>query len=401
MSGFIKNNNIVAFYGASVFSSLANGIIGPLFVIYLLSIGFSAWQIGIILAAERISSMLFEFPTGLFADKYGRKKSVIVSYLLLTAIYILWSLNKNFPLMLLLSILWGIAYTFQSGAKDSLMIDGLTLSDQDKKRDRIFSRIFIFSNIGFLVGSLFTVAIVKYEINLIWIFAAIFNLIVIGIYWIFIDEPKERYLIQKATNWRNLVIDNLKFIRKQKSVLSIFIIGIIFGFLIAVYSLTYPVYFRETIKLPDYYFGLLGAVTAITGIIGAYIVEMINRLRGYKVTFIVLACLQILLFFSFSMASSVIFAVAVFVMIELAINGWIPLNQSFINKFLPDNLRAGLLSFNSTLTLVAMAIGEVCAGIGLKYVSVENLLGYLFVPLVFIILLLLKIDIKKTDRLIN
>jgi len=113
-----RNNNTIKFpqpkifYLSSFISSLYNGIIGSLFVVYLLAINFNPAQIGITLAAQRISIIVFEIPTGIFADRYGRKKSVLISFFLFSILFLIWFFAKNFYLLILISMMGGLAYTF-------------------------------------------------------------------------------------------------------------------------------------------------------------------------------------------------------------------------------------------------------------------------------------------------
>lgn len=66
-------NKPAVFYTASFLQNISYGIIGHLFVVYCLSVNFNPTQIGIVFAAERISTLLFEIPTDGFADQYGGK----------------------------------------------------------------------------------------------------------------------------------------------------------------------------------------------------------------------------------------------------------------------------------------------------------------------------------------
>ena len=51
-------------------------------LIYFLNIGFNLLQVSIIVAASQIAVLIFEIPTGAFADLYGRKFSVLLGYFL-------------------------------------------------------------------------------------------------------------------------------------------------------------------------------------------------------------------------------------------------------------------------------------------------------------------------------
>jgi MFS family permease len=63
------------FYAHSLLFNLSK-VIMPFYVLYFLDIGFSFFQIALISSIRSAISLIFEIPTGVIADKYGRKKSV-------------------------------------------------------------------------------------------------------------------------------------------------------------------------------------------------------------------------------------------------------------------------------------------------------------------------------------
>lgn len=52
---------------------------GPIFTLFLFAKGLTLQEILALGSVVLISGMLFEIPTGVFADRYGRKWSIVVS----------------------------------------------------------------------------------------------------------------------------------------------------------------------------------------------------------------------------------------------------------------------------------------------------------------------------------
>jgi len=69
------------------------------------------------------SAFLFEVPTGVVADTYGRRLSIIIGVLVLGVSFLLLGLAHSFPLVLLAQIISGLGYTFLSGATDAWLAD--------------------------------------------------------------------------------------------------------------------------------------------------------------------------------------------------------------------------------------------------------------------------------------
>ena len=69
------------------------------------------------------SIFLFEVPTGVVADVYSRRLSVILGYVLIGLGFLVWGALPLFLPILLGQVLWGIGYTFTSGATQAWITD--------------------------------------------------------------------------------------------------------------------------------------------------------------------------------------------------------------------------------------------------------------------------------------
>src|SRR3989344_801558 len=301
-------NETKIFYSAAFFSYLANGIIGPLFIIYLLSIKINPAQIGILLAAANISIIVFEFPTGLYADNYGRRKSLLISFCLFALLYSILFFSKSFYVLLILSVLSGIAFAFQSGARDSLIINNLKSENDDAKRNRIFARLSAYGYIGFLIGGLIAALLAFYLIKSIWLAASLLNIVSFFLYLFFIKEDLSKQTSLKIIErgWHRIIKsskESLKYAVKNKPTLMLIIIAMIFALSVGAYGFGYPIFFKEIVEIPNYYFGFLGSASALMGIIGAFLGEKLVKKKGYYFTISSFAIILLALYLLFGISS--------------------------------------------------------------------------------------------------
>ena len=95
-----------------------------------------------------LSILLFEIPTGVMADAFSRKWSVIVGLFLIGAGFFLEGWVPKFEVILLAQVIWGVGYTFTNGAQQAWIADELGAD----KAGTVFLRGAQFAQIGGLVG---------------------------------------------------------------------------------------------------------------------------------------------------------------------------------------------------------------------------------------------------------
>jgi hypothetical protein len=94
----------------------------------VLDAGLSPFQLVLIGVAQAIVSLTFEVPTGVVADTISRKWSLVISHILLGLSMVATGLVTAFAALVATQILWGIAWTFASGADIAWITDELEYS---------------------------------------------------------------------------------------------------------------------------------------------------------------------------------------------------------------------------------------------------------------------------------
>lgn|GEM_PF-5453067 len=115
--------DILKYFAYQFFSNLdfARGI----FVIYLTGKGLSGSEIGLIQTILFVSSMIFEVPAGIFADKFSKKLSIILGLIICTIVPLSILGNDVPELFYVIFFFLGLGYSMERGADVALLYERL------------------------------------------------------------------------------------------------------------------------------------------------------------------------------------------------------------------------------------------------------------------------------------
>jgi DHA3 family tetracycline resistance protein-like MFS transporter len=85
--------------------------------------GLTPVQLILVGTTLEISAFLFEVPTGIVADVYSRRLSIIIGYVLMGLGFLVEGFFPAFLPILLAQVIWGLGYTFTSGATQAWITD--------------------------------------------------------------------------------------------------------------------------------------------------------------------------------------------------------------------------------------------------------------------------------------
>lgn len=105
---------------AALFSSM---IFIGLTVYYVQIVGMNPLQLVLVGTVLEGTVLLFEIPTGILADTYSRRLSVIIGYALIGVCYLIQGWLPIFAIIILAEIVRGIGETFLSGASSAWIAD--------------------------------------------------------------------------------------------------------------------------------------------------------------------------------------------------------------------------------------------------------------------------------------
>jgi MFS transporter, DHA3 family, tetracycline resistance protein len=123
-------------------------------VLFVTELGLSPLELVLTGTALEIAYFLFEVPTGIVADTYSRRASIVISMLVMGSGFVATGLAGGVALVLLAAAATGFGWTFKSGAEDAWLADevGLANVSGSYQRGAQFARAGALAGIGSAVG---------------------------------------------------------------------------------------------------------------------------------------------------------------------------------------------------------------------------------------------------------
>ena len=97
----------------------------PAMVWWVVDLRLSPFRLAVLGTALVLSILVTETPTGVVADLYSRKYSVVAAYVVMGTAMALGPVTELFGVLVVWQVLWGVGWTLQSGAATAWMTDEL------------------------------------------------------------------------------------------------------------------------------------------------------------------------------------------------------------------------------------------------------------------------------------
>jgi MFS family permease len=131
-------------------------------LLFFIENGISYTQIGVLYAIREIVINIAEIPSGLLADLYGRKRSLIVAFALYILSFIMFYFFSSFYLFTLAIALYGIGDAFRSGTHKGIIMDYLALNNWSDQKANYYGHTRSWSQKGSALSALIAGVLVLY-----------------------------------------------------------------------------------------------------------------------------------------------------------------------------------------------------------------------------------------------
>ncbi len=219
--------------------------------------------------AHEATTFLFEIPTGVFADSYSRKWSVIIGCVLSGAAYILEGLFPIYLTVLLAQVLFGVGFTFQSGANDAWLADEVG----PEQAAPIFIRGTQISQIMAQVGILSAIVIGQAGLPIPLMVAGV-GMIGVGLVLACVMTENgfrpEKVSTSALAQMQQTFQKSLLLVRMNRRFVSVVLVGFVVGLSLGGYDRLFTPHFLQNFQPPlepIVWFGLLSAVVSFSSTI--------------------------------------------------------------------------------------------------------------------------------------
>ncbi len=358
--------------GESLFLSM---IFTVSIVYHVTAVGLDPLQLVLVGTVLESSVLLFEIPTGVIADVYSRRLSIIIGYALMGVGFIIEGALPFFIPVLLAQVVWGFGYTFTSGAREAWLVDEIG----EEKAAPAFLRSSqvgqITGLIGIAIGALSGSIVINLPIllgGLGLIGMAIFLLLAMPEQGFQPVPPEER------ESWRMLfgtLREGVQLVRVRPVLITILLISVVYGAASEGFDRLWTAHILENFMLPAIgnfgpviWFGIINAVSMLLSLVTTEAVRRridLNNQTAVVRTIRALYALMIAAIVVFALSGNLVLALAAF-WVSQALNATSqPLLSAWINRHIESKVRATVISMYEQCN----AFGQIAGGPGVGFIG--------------------------------
>lgn len=358
----------------SIFMSAAFSLAWTINQIYRVqTVGMDPLQLVLTGTTLEVAVLLFEIPTGVLADVYSRRLSTILGVALIGTSFIIEGSFPVFAIVLLSQIIWGIGWTFVSGAHDAWIADEIGVEEAAP----LYLRATSLGLIGNLAAIPLSVAIAQFGLNLPFLVAGAMCLL-LALWLIFVMtergfRPASQEERQTWDSMKETLNQGLELVRAKPALMAFMGAAIFVGLYSEGYDRLTEAHFLTNFKFPSVpaidvvaWFGLIRAGRILLSVGATELARRRVRLHENRA---LVRALQLsygmvvlgILIFAWSGSFWLALLATWLVHSMRALAG--PLKTAWINQHIESRVRATVLSTASQMDAFGQMIGGPISGI--------------------------------------
>lgn len=365
-------------------------ISSAIWVLYMVYKGLPLWQIGVVEGIFHIASFLFEVPSGALADLFGRKNVIIIGRLCsaISAVINLFANNLlGFAIGFTISAL---SYNLNSGSEEALVYDSLKKIGKEKSYLKVNSRLNLIIEISQGLATFIGGILAEYSYVYCYTTVIILSLLSMIPAMLFKEVPMEKEESEEKVSIKKHFKVCYDIIKGNKEILKILIyFPVVFTFDTIVFFYGQQ-YFSELglnkieISLVMLFSGLFSCIGSITC---EKVIVVFKENTKYAIS--ILMGVSIVMISSKNIVISIIF----FGIMNYANSVLYPIQSSSLNKLIPSEQRATIISIDSMMfSFTMVCLFPVCGLLG----DVFNLhITFFILGIIQVLLIVLLINRKN------
>lgn len=358
-----KINNITTLYLITFFANLY--FYHAFLTLYLQQRELNFVQINSLWAIIVGTMSLSEVPTGIVADRLGRRSSIIISLILQLAGEVIYIFADNYLLFAFVSVIAGIGFAFSSGCFEAMMYDSLKSEGREKEMQKVAGLNSSFAQLAIIVGSFaggFIAADLRMDSFILLIVMTAFSVGMALLISVLLKEPPIEYERSEQSPL-TLLRDGVHLLRTNNPLQRIILLSLLATPFINYLLIFYQPYFLRA-KVAGVWFGIALSVASLLGVLTskyAYLLEKtIGVRRGVLLATFTPGILYIFMATIFHSWLSII----LFVIAYSSMHIQKPLFADYTNRHIESRNRATVLSMINMFSGIYVALmGLVIGGI--------------------------------------
>jgi MFS family permease len=372
---FAKNTQYYKFCLYGFFKNLR--FFEPFLILFFLEQGLSFLEIGILYSIREILINIFEIPSGIIADSFGRKKSLIFSFLFYILSFLIFFVTERYFIFLIAIVFYAIGDAFRTGTHKAMIFDYLKINNWNDQRADYYGHTRSWSQMGSAVSAILAALIIFYSGNYrtIFVFSVIpyfIDLILISSYPSYLNGKNKSLSLKQIKEKILLTTKDFIFSFKNKEILrSVSNLSVFSGLhksikdylqaIIQSLAITIPILFLFTEKqksaiLIGIMYSFIYLLTSLASRYSGRFKEKIKSSEKAMNITLLVGLVATILTGLFYHNTLYIIAIALFIVIYLIENIRNPIGVAHISSLYKDEILATALSANSQAKSLFAAI---------------------------------------------
>ena len=350
---------------SSLFSSM---IFTVLAVYYVQVVGMNALQLVLVGTVLELTILAFEVPTGVVADAYSRRISVIIGYTLVGLCFVIEGMVPIFAAILLAEFIRGVGETFISGAAMAWIADELG----EERVGRAYLRYGQLRQAGGLAGIILGAGLATIRLDLPITLGGLL-LMCLSLFLLLTMQEHSFTPVPRGerSSWQTMLgitRDGVRVVRRQPVVLMFLLVAVVFGAFSEGFDRLWEAHFLLTFSFPTFgklepvvWIGIINASSMLLGILMSELVirrfNLQNQLSLGRALLLITALL-IASVIAFGLAPGFATAVVAFWVAGALRTLQYPIAATWLNRHIHSRVHAAVLSMVSQ----ADALGQIAGG---------------------------------------
>jgi len=332
------------------------------------------------------STFIFEIPTGVVADLVSRRLSIIIGFFLLGAGFIIYGSWTYFATILLAQVIWGLGYTFTSGASEAWISDEIG----EERSAVTFLAAARLDQLTSLVAIPLTVVLADWGgLSLPMLLGGSgFILLAVFLWLVMPEDGFTPTAVEERTSWqrmRQTLQQGLGMIRTRPALLGILGIGLFYGLYSEAYDRLSTALLLERFIFPTWLdlplIGWFGAISAVGMLFSLAAIAFVEKQRWTQPRQVTLAMgggttLLVAALLGFALSHNLAFSISLIWTIGLLRRVNAPLYTAWVNHRLDSQVRATVISMSSQVDALGQIAGGPLLGLAAQLAGLQaGLLG--------------------------
>ncbi len=328
------------------------------YALILLQRGLTLLEISTIESVVIATVFLAEVPTGVLADRIGRKGAVALSTALLMTAELIFAFSTHYAQYLLIAVFTGMGFAFTSGAAESLIYDSLPAENRDAAMKRTMGRYNSVGQIAFflapLVGGIVLGDLAPDRVR-VAVLLTVAALAVGVIVSLTLREPQTEWHAERASA-RQIFVGGMTEIRRNRRLLMLMLVIVLtmpFG---GTFTTTLAPPYMANNGVPTYWVALALSLGSLIAAVAQANVHRLEHWLGERWTLVLLLVLPGL---NYLLLATLVGAVPIWLLITFmyGTHDWkAPLLSAYQNALITSRSRATVLSMINMLVSLFVAI---------------------------------------------